>query len=275
MNDYYFKNLSTVELQKLIQEERESDYLVIDVRTPQEYGVYHIPGAKLIPLSEIEARLFDLPSDRKLIFYCRSGNRSKAAVLLAAEAQINNKGIYNLEGGMLGWKGYALSDLPRVEIFKDFEDPVKILMVAINLEKGAYLFYKYIQDNFSSIEVYDTVCQLAKAETAHAKAVYGLLQKIDPAVENFETLYENLPGDILEGGKKLETQLQQFMETDKSTCIRFIEVALEIEYAAYDLYRTIAEKTIDQNTRDSLLKIAQMEKAHMRALTKASGKCMT
>ena len=273
MLDYEFEDISAEELKKLMEKERESDYLVVDVRTVPEYQARHIPGAKLIPLSELERQLFELPSDRKLFFYCHSGGRSRAASMLASEAEISEKGVYNLDGGMLAWEGYALSDFPRVDIFKGTDDPARILTTAIDLEKGAHLFYSHIQDKFADIEIHDTISHLAKAEIAHAKAVYGLLQKIDPQVEDFEALFEKMPGDILEGGARLEEQLEKLSEIHEAGCIRLVEIALEIEYAAYDLYRNIAENTADESARESLLKIAQMEKAHMAQLAKASKLC--
>ena len=273
MMDYQFEDISAQELKKLMEREREADYLVVDVRTVPEYEMRHIPGAKLIPLSELERQLFELPSDRKLVFYCHSGGRSQAASMLASEAEISEKGVYNLDGGMLAWDGYAVSDFPRVDIFKDIGDPARILTTAIDLEKGAHLFYSHIRDRFPDIEIHETISRLAKAETAHAKAVYALLEKIEPQTEEFEALFEKMPGNILEGGARLAEKLEELSEIQETDCMRLVEIALEIEYAAYDLYRSIAENTADESARESLLKIAQMEKAHMAQLAKATEMC--
>jgi len=53
--------------------------LLLDVRTPQEFGETHLPGALNIPLQELETRYAELPRDRTLVLYCRSGNRSSMA----------------------------------------------------------------------------------------------------------------------------------------------------------------------------------------------------
>ena len=55
---------------------REKNYLLVDVRQPDEYAREHIPGAVLIPLGELPARQNELPPDRDILFYCRSGMRS-------------------------------------------------------------------------------------------------------------------------------------------------------------------------------------------------------
>jgi len=83
-------------------------FVFIDVRTPEEYAAGHIPGAKLIPLAELEARLSEVPRDRQVYLYCRSGRRSaKAAELLAKHGYTN---IENIAGGILAWKaaGYPI-----------------------------------------------------------------------------------------------------------------------------------------------------------------------
>ena len=80
------------------------NYLFVDVRTVSEYEDGHIEGAILIPLSEIDNRLSELPRDRPIIVYCNgsSCNRSGAA----AEFLINNgfTEVYDLGGiGINEW----------------------------------------------------------------------------------------------------------------------------------------------------------------------------
>ena len=80
------------------------NYLFVDVRTVSEYEDGHIEGAILIPVSEIDDRLSELPRDRPIIVYCNgsSCNRSGAA----AEFLINNgfTEVYDLEGiGINEW----------------------------------------------------------------------------------------------------------------------------------------------------------------------------
>lgn len=59
----------------------ETGYVILDVRTQEEYDQGHIPGAVLIPNTEIETRAAqELPDkDQLILVYCRSGNRSKQA----------------------------------------------------------------------------------------------------------------------------------------------------------------------------------------------------
>lgn len=55
----------------LMQRMRDHDVLVLDVRPVEEYDAGHIPGARSIPVGELEARLRELPMDRQIVAYCR------------------------------------------------------------------------------------------------------------------------------------------------------------------------------------------------------------
>ena len=61
--------------------EEESGYIILDVRTPEEFADKHIPGAVNIPNETIgPAEIPELPNkDQLILVYCRSGNRSKQA----------------------------------------------------------------------------------------------------------------------------------------------------------------------------------------------------
>ena len=84
--------------------EEETDYVILDVRTKEEFGEKHIPDAINIPNEEIgTAEIVELPDKNQLILvYCRSGNRSKqASEKLAALGYTN---IVEF-GGILDWNG--------------------------------------------------------------------------------------------------------------------------------------------------------------------------
>ena len=79
--------------------------LLLDVRQPEEYKRGHIPGARLIPLGELEKRIKEIPGNREIICVCRSGNRSRSATnqLIAAGFRASN-----LKGGMISWSRHGL-----------------------------------------------------------------------------------------------------------------------------------------------------------------------
>lgn len=84
--------------------EQESGYIILDVRTPEEFAEKHIPNAINIPNENIgTGELSALPDkDQLIMVYCRSGRRSKeAAEKLVALGYTN---IVEF-GGIIDWKG--------------------------------------------------------------------------------------------------------------------------------------------------------------------------
>lgn len=76
---------------------------LIDVREPQEYANGHIPGAKLISLSQIAQRTSEIDRDVETIMICHSGNRSGMACDYLSQLGFTN--LKNMVGGMSSWTG--------------------------------------------------------------------------------------------------------------------------------------------------------------------------
>jgi NADPH-dependent 2,4-dienoyl-CoA reductase/sulfur reductase-like enzyme/rhodanese-related sulfurtransferase len=71
---------------------------LLDVRQPAELAVEHVPGAVNIPLSDLRARLGELPRDREILVFCRSGQRAYYATRILLQ---NGFKARNIAGGML------------------------------------------------------------------------------------------------------------------------------------------------------------------------------
>lgn len=82
-------------------------HTLIDVRTPMEFQSGHIPGALNIDVQVLPARLKDVPKDKPVVLYCRSGNRSASAAGVLQRAGYTE--IYDL-GGIGAWAqaGFAI-----------------------------------------------------------------------------------------------------------------------------------------------------------------------
>ena len=93
-------NITAEEAKKLM--DSESGYVILDVRTEQEYAEGHIPGAILIPDYEISEKAESVLTDKDqlILVYCRSGRRSKNAA-----AQLEEMGYTRIRefGGILDW----------------------------------------------------------------------------------------------------------------------------------------------------------------------------
>ena len=88
--------------------ERESGYIILDVRTPEEFAEKHIPNAINIPNENIGTdEISALPDKNQLIMvYCRSGRRSKEAAEKLVKLGYTNIVEF---GGILDWKGETVS----------------------------------------------------------------------------------------------------------------------------------------------------------------------
>ena len=89
--------------------EEESGYIILDVRTPEEFADKHIPGAVNIPNETIGTEeIPELPDkDQLILVYCRSGNRSKQASEKLAALGYTNVVEF---GGINSWPGETVSE---------------------------------------------------------------------------------------------------------------------------------------------------------------------
>ena len=88
--------------------ESEIDYIILDVRTPEEFADRHIPDAINIPNETIGTEeIPELPDKAQLILvYCRSGNRSKQAANKLVALEYTNIVEF---GGINDWPGETVS----------------------------------------------------------------------------------------------------------------------------------------------------------------------
>jgi rhodanese-related sulfurtransferase len=76
-------------------------HLLVDVRTPEEFVGSHIAGAVNISLQSLPERLREIPRDRPIVLYCRSGQRSANALRLLTQSGYQD--LYDL-GGIIHWQ---------------------------------------------------------------------------------------------------------------------------------------------------------------------------
>jgi len=95
-----YMNITAEEAKKIM--DSEEGYIILDVRTQEEYDEGHIPGAIVISHEEITEKAEDVLTDKEqlILVYCRSGRRSK----IAAEALVQ-LGYTNIRefGGIIDW----------------------------------------------------------------------------------------------------------------------------------------------------------------------------
>jgi len=102
----YFESrgaMEAVEGAELLRRVRDGEVTVLDVRPSEEYRSGHIPGALSIPVSELKARLRELPKDREIVAYCRG---PYCVMALEAVQLLRAKGFeaHRMEQGVVDWR---------------------------------------------------------------------------------------------------------------------------------------------------------------------------
>lgn len=104
----FYRQITMEEAAELM--EKEEDYIILDVRTAEEFAEKHIPNAINIPNETIGSEeVQDLPDkDQLIMVYCRNGNRSKQA-----SDKLVKLGYTNIVefGGIIDWKGDTVSEV--------------------------------------------------------------------------------------------------------------------------------------------------------------------
>jgi len=102
----YFERRGALEAvpgDELVRRVRSGEVTVLDVRPAEEYRAGHIPGARSIPITELEARLQEVPKGREVVAYCRG-----PYCVMAAEAVdlLRRKGFraHRMEEGVVDWR---------------------------------------------------------------------------------------------------------------------------------------------------------------------------
>lgn len=95
-----YKQITAEEAKKIM--DSDEDFVILDAREQDEYDSGHIPGAILIPYTEVENKAESMlpDKDKQILVYCRSGRRSK----IAAES-LAKLGYTNIKefGGIIDW----------------------------------------------------------------------------------------------------------------------------------------------------------------------------
>ena len=94
-----FKTIDVFNLKRMISE--RDNFVLLDVREPEEFEICHIDGSILAPFSEIKDHLKDFDLNRVYVVYCKEGDRSVKVVSLMQQLGFQN--LYNLDGGVLKW----------------------------------------------------------------------------------------------------------------------------------------------------------------------------
>jgi adenylyltransferase/sulfurtransferase len=91
-------------------QQRGDDIYLVDVREPAEWEIVRIPGAVLIPKAELPSKLADLPQDKQVVLYCKTGVRSAESLALLKHAGFDT--AKHVQGGVTAWTTQVEGDEP-------------------------------------------------------------------------------------------------------------------------------------------------------------------
>lgn len=99
----------TVDVSTAYELSQRDDVYMLDVREQYEYDEKHIPEINLLPMSELQGRVSEIPTDKTVIVTCRTGNRSGQVTDFLRASGFDN--VHNMDGGILAWEqaGYPVS----------------------------------------------------------------------------------------------------------------------------------------------------------------------
>jgi len=90
----------SVETLKQMREARQ-DFVLVDVRNPDEVAVCEITGSVKLPLPELPQRFQELPKDKLIVLHCKMGGRSARALKFLRDQGYSN--LKNVTGGITAW----------------------------------------------------------------------------------------------------------------------------------------------------------------------------
>jgi rhodanese-related sulfurtransferase/rubrerythrin len=239
-------------------------YTLLDVRQDWEYEEFHLPGAHLTPLPELADRLGEIPRDLPILTYCRSGKRSAAAAgLLSGQGFAP---VFTLNGGIEAWNGQVATGKRETGMiaFPDSPTPREILALAHGMEDVLGTQYRRMAQQIQDMDIASTLETLAGFEDKHKSLIRILFEKLGPGQDNVETLARQFP-PVMESGRSLDEYLRE-SETDLNAPADVLQLAMQIEAQALDLYMRYADKTGPGEARETFVRLAREEKRHLTAL---------
>ena len=261
------KSIDANQARKLISDNDPKQLTILDVRQPAEYEQSHLPGARLIPLPELNERLKELDPKIPTVVYCAVGGRSRVAAQMLNGN--NFEKIYNLTGGIKAWNGEAAigSQDQGLSVFKKLSSTKQSLLVAYSMEQGLRDFYLTLMDRVTNEKAKALFKKLADIEINHKHRIFEEYRRIDNSKTTLEAFEADLLPDILEGGMTTDEYLALY-NPDLESSVEVISLAMAIEAQALDLYHRAAQIAEDDENIAVLLRIAAEERVHLNELGK-------
>lgn len=252
-------------LRSYLIDHHPEDYRLIDVRSLQEYGKHHLPGALWVQAEDLPHKLDSLDNDKSLLVYCALGALSRTAAEILVKA--GYKHVYFLEGGLHAWAYGVSSHLPQNSSASllNAENAEEQALNAWQLEEAARIFYTQMAESIDDAAAAGLFADLAIAESHHKTTLKCLWEALSgkPADDGFPG--RSLTDDqMMEGGARLKDVLKW---AKQSSTAQIIDYAMAMELNAYDQYLFMQRSSSDPNSQRLFEVLADEERHHLRSLT--------
>jgi rhodanese-related sulfurtransferase/rubrerythrin len=261
------KSFDAITARDYMNRRGSDEFTLLDVRQPEEYEGEHLPGAKLIPLAELNGRLSELDPNKPTLVYCAIGGRSRAASQLLAGKGFSE--VYNLSGGIKAWKSEKAvgAEDQGLDLFSGAESPPETLVVAFGLEEGLRTFYELMVRKVKNENARRLFEKLSGIEVKHQERIFNEYLRLTGSSMSRIDFAQTIVPTAMEGGLTTEDFLQRY-QPDLENPVEIISLAMAIEAQALDLYQRAADRPVPQATKTALMQIATEERSHLEQLGK-------
>jgi rhodanese-related sulfurtransferase/rubrerythrin len=259
--------MDALQAKEYFAEKLSDTYTVLDVRQPGEYEAGHIPGAKLIPLPDLNDRIDEIDAGKPTIVYCAVGGRSRVAAQMLAGKGFD--GVFNLSGGFKAWKSERAvgREDQGLDLFTGEESPEETLIIAYSMENGLQEYYLTMIPWVENQEARELFEKLAAIEVKHQERILDEYRNITGTEVDRKEFLENKVVPAVEGGLTTEEYVRLY-KPDLESATEIVGLAMAIEAQALDLYRRAADRSGNAESKKILMQIADEERSHLDLLGK-------
>ena len=175
--------------------------------------------------------------------------------------------VINMSGGMKAWSSDTAfgSEDTGIALFSGKEELEEVLLIAYALETGLQDFYISMQERVTQEKVKALFSKLSTIEEKHQHLIFSEYRAITPDALSREAFERNAAVQSMEGGLTTEEYLSLY-PTDFNVVTEVISLAMGIEAQALDLYLRAADNCSQKNTQQTLRRIAEEERTHLKLL---------
>ena len=265
----FFKKVNSIlpdEVRKIIKEKSTDEYCLLDVRQPSEYEQGHIPGAKLIPLAELQSNWNKIQPDRMTIVYCRSGNRSRSGVGILNGAGLED--VYNMEGGILAYNGLVAAGPPEAGVFCFPENmaPEQLIAMAWYIEDGSQRYLDAVKDVAQDQDIKDVFISLSGHKIVHKQSLARLFEKISGQTvgDDFPTsVLPRPPHRVMAGCVSVPEAINWSKDKEIAD---ILDLLMGLEANTFDLYLKLGRQVESDRARSVFMKLSEEEVRHLEQL---------